>query len=110
MTMLHPVHPDDERLAALAGDDPEATGDGPLAEHLAGCERCAGLVADLRSLRAGLAELPDLRPSRPIQLLPPVPAAPPGLLVYRGAPCRMIRAAGLDPLPGRCFREVPIFG
>lgn len=72
--MLHPVHPDDERLAALAGDDPEATGDGRLAEHVAGCTRCTGVVDDLRSLRAGLAELPDLRPSRPIQLLPPVPA------------------------------------
>lgn len=74
MTMLHPVHPDDERLAALAGDDPEATGDGRLAEHLAGCARCSGLVDEIRALRAVLADLPDLRPSRPIQLLPPIPA------------------------------------
>ena len=74
--MLHPVHPDDERLAALAGDDPQATGDAGLAEHIAGCERCAGLVDELRFLRASLAELPDLRPTRSIQLLPPVPAAP----------------------------------
>ena len=100
MTMLHPVHPDDERLAALAGDDPEATGDGRLAEHVAGCERCTGVVDELRSIRAGLAALPDLRPSRPIQLLPPVPAAPSadggafGWLRRLAAPA-MVAGAGL---------------
>jgi hypothetical protein len=100
MTMQHPVHPDDERLAALAGDDPEATGDGRLAEHVAGCERCIGVVDELRSLRASLAELPDLRPSRPIQLLPPVPAGPSidggsfGFLRRLAAPA-MVAGAGL---------------
>jgi anti-sigma factor RsiW len=74
MTMQYSAHPDDERLAALAGGDPEAAGDGRLAEHAGACDRCAGLVAELRLVRASLAELPDLRPSRPLQLLPPVPA------------------------------------
>jgi hypothetical protein len=74
MTMQHSIHPDDERLAALAGGDPEATGDGRLAEHVAGCDRCAPFVRELELVRTSLAELPDLRPHRPIQLLPPVPA------------------------------------
>jgi hypothetical protein len=99
MTMLHPAHPDDERLAALAGDDPEAAGDAGLAGHVAGCERCTDLAAELRSLRASLADLPDLRPSRPIQLLPPVPAAPSadgtfGWLRRLAAPA-MVAGAGL---------------
>lgn len=100
MTMQHPVHPDDERLAALAGDDPEATGDGSLGEHVAGCRRCAGVVDELRTLRSSLAELPDLRPSRPIQLLPPVPAARPADAGARGwlrrlAAPAMVTGAGL---------------
>jgi hypothetical protein len=100
MTMQYPVHPDDERLAALAGNDPEATGDAPLAEHVAGCRRCGGVVDELRTLRASLAELPDLRPGRPIQLLPPVPAAgaadggPFGWLRRLAAPA-MVTGAGL---------------
>jgi hypothetical protein len=72
MTMQHPTHPDDERLAALAGDDPEVTSDAALRAHVDTCDRCADLVRDLASLRSALGELPDLVPNRPLQLLPPV--------------------------------------
>jgi hypothetical protein len=72
MTMQHPTHPDDERLAALAGDDPEVAADTALRAHVDSCDRCGAMVRELGSLRAALAELPDLVPSRPLQLLPPV--------------------------------------
>jgi hypothetical protein len=77
MTMLHESHPHDERLAALAGADREATEDRVLRDHIAGCDRCRAVVDDLALLRSALAELPDLRPSRPLQLLPPVAAPAP---------------------------------
>ena len=70
--MQHPTHPDDERLAALAGDDPEVASDAALHAHVESCDRCAEMVRELGSLRAALGELPDLVPSRPLQLLPPV--------------------------------------
>jgi len=73
MTMQSTPHPDDELLAAFAGADPDAFDDRALVDHLASCDRCAGVVDDLTSLRSALAELPDLAPSRPLQLLPPVP-------------------------------------
>jgi hypothetical protein len=78
MTMQHPTHPDDERLAALAGGDPEVTSDGTLRAHVDSCDKCAGTLRELGSLRTALAELPDLVPSRPLRLLPPVaePRAP----------------------------------
>ena len=73
MTMDHqPPHPDDERLAAFASGDGEVS----LAAHVDTCDRCTALVADLASLRASLAALPDLVPSRPLRYLPPVAAAP----------------------------------
>jgi len=72
MTMQHPIHPDDERLAALAGGDPEVTSDTALRAHVDTCDQCAGVVRELGSLRTALAELPDLVPPRPLQLLPPV--------------------------------------
>jgi anti-sigma factor RsiW len=75
MTMQHPIHPDDERLAALAGDDPEVASDAALRAHVDSCDRCGELVRELGSLRAALAELPDLVPPRQLQLLPPVPEA-----------------------------------
>jgi hypothetical protein len=75
MTMQHPVHPDDERLAALAGDDSEVAADAALRAHVDACDRCTDVVRDLASLRSALSELPDLVPSRPLQLLPPVPEA-----------------------------------
>ena len=74
--MLIPNHPHDERLSALASGDPEAVADSTLSEHIASCLRCTDSVAELGALRASLAELPDLRPHRPLQLLPPVTDAP----------------------------------
>jgi hypothetical protein len=74
MTMQNLPHPDDERLAAYAGGDPDVTGDPALIAHLAGCDRCRPLVDELALLRGALAELPDVAPSRPLRLIPPVPA------------------------------------
>jgi hypothetical protein len=73
MSMTTRAHPDPERLAALAGADRDALSDRELIAHLAECAACDGQVRDLRVLRAALAELPDLVPSRPLRLLPPVP-------------------------------------
>jgi hypothetical protein len=73
--MPHP-HPDDELLAAIAGGDADALGDRTLAAHLTACDRCRPLVDELAALRGVLAELPDVAPSRPLRLIPPVPAAP----------------------------------
>ena len=72
MSMTTPAHPDPERLAALAGADSDALADRELAAHVAACEACGPQVRDLTALRAALAELPDLVPSRPLQLVPPV--------------------------------------
>ncbi len=72
MTMLHEPHPDDERLAALAGADPDVASDAVLTAHIAHCPRCTDLVAELRSLHAALAKLPDLAPPRPLRLVPAV--------------------------------------
>lgn len=69
-------HPDDERLSALAGRDPEAADDATLVAHVSSCDRCAELVRELGALRAALAELPDLAPPRPLRLLPPAEGAP----------------------------------
>jgi predicted anti-sigma-YlaC factor YlaD len=77
MTMHDQIHPDDERLAALAGADPEAVRDAALAAHLADCSRCTELVDELHMLRTALSELPDLLPSRPLQLVPTLPDAQP---------------------------------
>lgn len=77
MTMQNASHPNDERLAALAGGDRDALGDRELAEHVAACDRCRPIVDDLTMLRGVLAALPDLAPSRPLRLIPPVPAAAP---------------------------------
>lgn len=72
--MLIPNHPDDERLSALASRDTDAIADATLTAHVSSCLRCTDLVSELGALRVALAELPDLRPSRPLQLLPPVEA------------------------------------
>ena len=69
--MLNSTHPDDERLSALASGDDDATTDAALSSHVTTCDRCTGLVDELGVLRASLAELPDLEPSRPLRLLPP---------------------------------------
>jgi hypothetical protein len=72
MSMTTSAHPDPERLAALAGADSDALADRELAAHVAACQTCGPQVRDLNALRAALAELPDLAPSRPLQLVPPV--------------------------------------
>jgi hypothetical protein len=69
-------HPDDERLAALAGQDPDAIADGEVSSHVTSCDRCAALVDELGALRAALAELPDVVPSRPLRLLPTLEPEP----------------------------------
>jgi len=77
MTMPNASHPDDERLAAYAGGDADATTDRALAAHISSCDRCAPIVDELTLLRGALAALPDLAPSRPLRLIPPVPVAVP---------------------------------
>lgn len=74
--MLIPNHPQDERLSALASGDPEAVAEATLSAHVAECQRCAAVVDDLRVLTSSLAALPDLRPHRPLRLLPEVVEAP----------------------------------
>ena len=74
--MLIPNHPDDERLSALASRDDDATSDAALTSHVSTCVRCTETVTELGALRASLAELPALAPSRPLRLLPPVADAP----------------------------------
>jgi hypothetical protein len=99
MTMNHDVHPHDERLAALASDDPEVAGDTALRAHVSACDRCGLMLAEMSALRTALAELPDLVPSRPLQLLPPTPepaasGAGSGLLRRLWGPF-MVAGAGL---------------
>ena len=76
--MLIPNHPNDERLSALASRETDATADATLTGHVSSCHRCTELLNELGALRAALADLPDLAPSRPLRLLPPVEAAPAG--------------------------------
>jgi len=71
------THPDDELLASLAADEPEAAGDAVLRAHVSGCERCGAIVSDLGALRTALAELPDVAPPRPLRLVPPVAESEP---------------------------------
>jgi hypothetical protein len=75
MTMQNASHPDDERLAAYAGGDRDAVADPSLSAHISSCDRCGPMVDELAGLRSALAGLPDLAPSRPLRLIPPVPAA-----------------------------------
>lgn len=107
-----PNHPDDERLSALASHDDDATTDAALASHVSICARCTETVTDLRALRASLADLPDVAPSRPLQLLPAVsdaPVAPGGGWIRRlfapaltaGAALAMVGLIGtVDPFAG----------
>ena len=74
--MLIPNHPDPERLSALASHDGDATADAALTSHVSSCARCTSLVSELGALRASLADLPDIAPARPLQLLPPVADEP----------------------------------
>jgi hypothetical protein len=72
--MPNHTHPDDELLSALASRDAEAADNVALTDHVTTCDRCATVVDDLRLLRTALTELPDLRPSRPLRLVPAVEA------------------------------------
>ena len=72
--MPNDSHPRDERLAAYADREADALRDHALTEHLSGCARCRLVLEDLAALRSALAELPDIVPSRPLRLIPPVPA------------------------------------
>jgi hypothetical protein len=99
MTMHTASHPDDERLAAYAGGDADALSDRELVAHLSTCDRCRPMVDELTLLRSALASLPDLAPSRPLRLIPPVPAPAPragalGWLRRLTAPA-MVAGAGL---------------
>lgn len=116
MTMQHPIHPDPERLAALAGGDPEATADGTLTAHADSCAQCGELLGELHQLRSALSELPDLVPSRPMQLVPPVPAetataagSPLGWLRRLAAPV-MAAGAGLALVGAVGFGAVVLGG
>jgi hypothetical protein len=77
MTMPNAAHPDPERLAALAGGDADARADSALLEHVASCDACDRQVTEMSAVRVALAQLPDLAPSRPLQLVPPVTAPSP---------------------------------
>lgn len=97
MIMQSLPHPDDERLAAYAGRDPDALADVSLVAHLTACDRCQPLVDELSLLRGALAELPDLAPTRPLRLIPPVtaPAARGGSWLRRLTAPAMAVGAGL---------------
>ena len=100
MTMQNAPHPDDERLAAFAGGDSDALADSSLVAHLSACDRCRPIVDELSLLRDALAELPDLAPSRPLRLIPPVwdaalPASGPRSWLRRMTAPAMAAGAGL---------------
>ena len=82
--MLKQNHPDDERLSALTSRDPDATADATLTTHVASCDRCGELVADLGALRASLADLPDLEPPRRLTVVGWGAAAAPVAVAQRG--------------------------
>jgi hypothetical protein len=93
MTMQSSPHPDDELLAAYAGGDREALADASLVAHVASCDRCGPLVDELSILRGALAELPDLAPSRPLRLIPPI--AEPAMPAARGSWLRRLTAPAM---------------
>lgn len=99
MTMQNAPHPDDERLSAYAGGDSGELADSSLLAHVAACDRCRPLVDELFLLRGALAELPDLAPSRPLRLIPPVwdatPATTPGSWLRRLTAQAMVAGIGL---------------
>lgn len=100
MTMQNTPHPDDERLSAYAGGDSDALADSSLVAHLSACDRCRPIVDELSLLRGALAELPDIAPSRPLRLIPPVAepairAAGPRVWLRRLTAPAMAAGAGL---------------
>ena len=114
MTMHHSTHPDDERLAAFASADREAVSDRELATHVDTCDRCRPIVEELTIMRSALALLPDVAPSRPLRLIPPVaePAVRPvgafawirrlaGPAMAAGAGLVLIGAVGASGITGQ---------
>jgi hypothetical protein len=97
MTMHAPAHPDPELLAALAGADPGALANRELNLHVASCDSCGPQVRELTALRVALGELPDLVPSRPLRLVPPVvePAAASGWRIAFGRAFAPVAVAGM---------------
>jgi hypothetical protein len=96
MTMMHAAHPDPERLAALAGDDADTRADHGLTEHVASCASCGRQVREMGAMRAALAQLPDLAPSRPLQHVPPIAApAPSGWRIAFRRAFAPVAAAGV---------------
>ena len=93
--MLNSTHPDDERLSALASRDDDAVADAGLAAHVEACDRCADVVGELGALRASLAELPDLAPTRPLRLLPPAEEPRPATADRLGSWARRLFAPAL---------------
>ena len=93
----------DERLADYLEGDLDAARRREVEAHVASCVRCAALVRELQSIRAGAAELPELTPSRDLWSgiarridTPVVPFAPrpaPNVFVARPAFDRLKRAA-----------------
>ena len=105
--MLNSNHPDDERLSALASHDTDARADTSLTGHVSSCDRCTDLVNELGALRASLAELPDLVPSRPLRLLPEVEASPSSTGWMRRIFAPMLTAGAALALVGMVGTSLP---
>jgi len=105
--MLNSNHPDDERLSALASHDTDARADTSLTGHVSSCDRCTDLVNELGALRASLAELPDLVPSRPLRLLPEVEAPPSAVGWMRRIFAPMLTAGAALALVGMVGTTMP---
>ena len=96
MTMRATSHPDDERLAALCRRRPRRRCRRRAARARRPLRALRAIVVDeLGALRAALAELPDLAPSPPLRLLPPVDEPPVDRAPRGGWPRRLfVPAAG----------------
>ena len=105
--MLNSNHPDDERLSAIASHDTDARADSSLTAHVSTCDRCTDLVSELGALRASLAELPDLVPSRPLRLLPEVEAPPSAVGWMRRIFAPMLTAGAALALVGMVGTSLP---
>ena len=68
-------HPDEERLAALAGADPDVLADAELRAHVSACQRCSAIADELTWLRAALAELPEIAPPATLRAWTPAAVA-----------------------------------
>ncbi len=106
--MLNLNHPDDERLSGLASHDTDARADSSLTAHVSNCDRCTDLVSELGALRASLAELPDLVPSRPLRLLPEVEASPSSAGWVRRIFAPMLTAGAALALVGMVGTSLPV--